>query len=178
MGPAATIRGPIRVPFSISRRQLSRASRSPPMSRMPVIPFATRSGNSVCFAHTGFALMPAMWVCMSQSPGIRNFPRASIRRASFGISIDPLLATPTIESAGNDDNLIRKLGATCDVNHGYVIDCERFRLLRVRAEREKCGQASERDYRENTRSIGARFLPAKPTHGPIPGFAKRIRLRC
>src|SRR5438874_959369 len=43
------------------------------ISRMPVIPFATIAGRALPEA--------SRWTCMSQRPGIRNLPVASITRA-------------------------------------------------------------------------------------------------
>jgi DNA-binding NtrC family response regulator len=53
------------------------------VSRMPVIPFATSSGNNTFFDQAGSALIPARCVCMSHKPGMRNFPRASSCNSSL-----------------------------------------------------------------------------------------------
>ena len=60
----------------------------------------------------------------------------------FSASIDPLrvfrylnrttLGDHRDRIAFDDDGLIRKLRAAVDSDHGYVINCERFRLLRIR----------------------------------------------
>jgi len=83
IGPAATICGPSSAPDAISRRHSCSAFRSPPMSRIPVMPLATSRGSRTFFDHAGSAFIPATCVCMSHKPGMRNFPRPSNSTASL-----------------------------------------------------------------------------------------------
>ncbi|PYP40017.1 MAG: hypothetical protein DMD43_09470 [Gemmatimonadetes bacterium] len=79
MWPEPTIRGPTSSPL-LTRDfadfiQSSRLN----ISRTPVIPLATSSGRK-CASSPGIAA----WTCMSQRPGLRYLPEASITRAPRG----------------------------------------------------------------------------------------------
>ena len=47
------------------------------MSRTPVMPLAMKSGSAISFP-CGNQVPKTMWTCMSQSPGIKNFPLPSM----------------------------------------------------------------------------------------------------
>ena len=77
----------------------------------------------------------------------------------FSASIDPLrifrylnrsaLGNYRNRIAFDDDGLIRKLGAAVDIDHGYIVNCQRFRLLRIQAGREGCGEPQQGGNCEN-----------------------------
>lgn len=76
-GPAATMRGPTRRPASIALRHRLISSKSLPISRTPVTPFAINKGSDASVASD-------KCTCMSQRPAIRNRPAPSTIRASDG----------------------------------------------------------------------------------------------
>ncbi len=76
MGPEVTIRGPSSFPCEISLRHRWRTSSSPPMSRTEVTPLARNSGKAIS-SLCGNQSPNTMCTCMSQSPGMRNFPEPS-----------------------------------------------------------------------------------------------------
>src|SRR5205807_3544832 len=76
MGPEMIIRGPRIAPLEVCERHCRRVSRSPPMSRMPVTPLATKSGRDTSFP-PGIQSPKMVCTCMSHKPGIRNLLRPS-----------------------------------------------------------------------------------------------------
>jgi hypothetical protein len=56
----------------------------PVISRIVVTPWAIMIFNSSSASASGNSSSLNRWTCMSVSPGIRNFPRPSILRASRG----------------------------------------------------------------------------------------------
>ena len=97
MGPEMIMRGPSSAPLATSRRAARIGSRSLPMSRTPVIPFATKSG-SVTSRPPGTQSPKNVWMCMSQRPGMRNLPFPSTTRAPFGIFVPPDSPTAAMRS--------------------------------------------------------------------------------
>ena len=97
IGPEMIMRGPSSAPLATSRRAARIGSRSLPMSRTPVIPLAMKSG-SVTSLPPGTQSPKNVWMCMSQRPGMRNFPFPSTARAPFGIFVLPDSPTAAMRS--------------------------------------------------------------------------------
>ena len=92
IGPEIIIRGPSIFPSAILLRHFFSASRSPPISRTPVTPFATNN-TGVIFSSAGIHAPNISCTCISHSPGIRYLPRPSTILAVFGTDVAPLLPT-------------------------------------------------------------------------------------
>ena len=67
------------------------------MSRTPVIPLAMKSGK-VTSLPPGTQSPKNVWMCMSQRPGMRNFPVPSTTRAPPGTAKPPVAPTAAMRS--------------------------------------------------------------------------------
>jgi hypothetical protein len=76
------------VPAAISGRHCLIGGSGENMSRTPVMPLAMKSGKKDSLFHS--------WTCMSQRPGIRYLPVASITCAPCGSLISPTLPSAII----------------------------------------------------------------------------------
>ena len=119
IGPDTTSRGASRRPSAASSRADRIGSRSLPMSRTPVTPFARKSG-SVTSRPPGTQSPKKVCTCMSQSPGIRNFPEPSITRPPSGASTPaagpmPAMRSPSIRTvmSGRAVALAGSITVTC-----------------------------------------------------------------
>ena len=111
------------------------------MSRTPVIPLAMKSG-SVTSLPPGTQSPKNVWMCMSQSPGMRNLPFPSTDARAFRDLRAAGLADRGDAVALDDDGHVRPRRTARRVDDRHVgdgdrdIGLERSRLARARAQED------------------------------------------